>query len=79
MVTKPAPTAASKGATPSSSGTARPAAWSSTAAWTARGPPQAAQEGLQATCGRTQGRATLQPGTREAGGGLLPDLRSAHT
>ena len=76
--TKPAPTAARMGATSSSSRTAMPAAASSTAAWTARRPtPQAAQEGMQATCNRAQGRAAVQPGTREAGGGLLPDLHSA--
>ncbi|EJK52820.1 hypothetical protein THAOC_27871, partial [Thalassiosira oceanica] len=41
------------------------------------GPPQAAQEGMQAACSGTQGRAAVQSGTREAGGGLLPDLYSA--
>ena len=41
------------------------------------GPPQAAQEGMQETRCRAQGRAAVRPGAREAGGGLLPDLHSA--
>ncbi|EJK51542.1 hypothetical protein THAOC_29278, partial [Thalassiosira oceanica] len=41
------------------------------------GPPQAAQEGLQAARGRDQGRAAVQSGPREAGAGLLPTLHSA--
>ncbi|EJK56462.1 hypothetical protein THAOC_23643, partial [Thalassiosira oceanica] len=41
------------------------------------GPPQAAQEDLQTTRSGAPGRATLQSGTRETGGGILPDLRSA--
>ncbi|EJK48400.1 hypothetical protein THAOC_32803, partial [Thalassiosira oceanica] len=32
------------------------------------GPPQAAQEGMQAACGRARGRATVQSGAGEAGG-----------
>ncbi|EJK48681.1 hypothetical protein THAOC_32499 [Thalassiosira oceanica] len=56
------------------------------------GPPQAAQEGLQATRGRVEGRAAIWSGAGEAGvylvilrfhllhgGGLLPDLHSAHS
>ena len=43
------------------------------------GPPQAAQEGLQATRFRNQGRAYVQSGTRENGGGLLSDLHPADT
>ncbi|EJK75515.1 hypothetical protein THAOC_02759, partial [Thalassiosira oceanica] len=40
------------------------------------GPPQAAQEGLQAAHSRARGRAVVQPGSREAGRGLLPNLRT---
>ncbi|EJK56720.1 hypothetical protein THAOC_23342, partial [Thalassiosira oceanica] len=43
------------------------------------GSPQAAQEGVQAARGRGQGRAAVQPGAREAGGGLLPHLHSANS
>ncbi|EJK59601.1 hypothetical protein THAOC_20149, partial [Thalassiosira oceanica] len=42
------------------------------------GPPQAAQEGMQAACGRVEGRKAVRSGAREAGGRFLPDLHSAH-
>ncbi|EJK66522.1 hypothetical protein THAOC_12557 [Thalassiosira oceanica] len=43
------------------------------------GPPQAAQESVQAARGRAQGRAAVQPGAREAGEAHLPDLCSANS
>ncbi|EJK56428.1 hypothetical protein THAOC_23683, partial [Thalassiosira oceanica] len=46
------------------------------------GPPQAAQEGMQAARSRaegTEGREAVQSRAREAGGGLLPDLHAADT
>ena len=43
------------------------------------GTSEAAQEGMQATCSRAQGRATVQPGSRETGMQLLPDMYSAYS
>ena len=43
------------------------------------GPPQDPQEGLQETRGRIEGRETVQPGARETGGGLLPNMHTART
>ncbi|EJK56540.1 hypothetical protein THAOC_23553, partial [Thalassiosira oceanica] len=43
------------------------------------GPPQAAQEDMQAACGRAQGRGVVRSGAGEAGGGLLPDLHSSNS
>ncbi|EJK49801.1 hypothetical protein THAOC_31286 [Thalassiosira oceanica] len=37
------------------------------------GPPQAAQEGVQAACGRARGRAAVQPGAREGAETSLPE------
>ncbi|EJK43967.1 hypothetical protein THAOC_37539, partial [Thalassiosira oceanica] len=43
------------------------------------GPPQEAQGCMQEARGRAQGRAAVQSGAREVGGGLLPPLYACNT
>ena len=44
-----------------------------------KGPPQQAQEGVQGARGRTEGRAVVRAGSREARRRLLPDMHAANT